>query len=223
MTSSTAKGQLSRLAVRSGSTIATAARSLSFHWPDTTSSRLDSQWRCEDGGGGRRRAAMSVLLRVALRLRFGSRWFPFSLVLPFLSPLLSFAGALLLLLRLQRRLLRKADDVVHVVLRRDGVRTRRRRVDAWRGAVFVGGGEFGEGGQGVGEVGRRGWRVGRRAQLVVVGEVVAAASAIGHADFLKENTQRRLELPVRGLEQLAGLFAGASGRQHELVDHHLLA
>ena len=35
----------------------------------------------------------------------------------------------------------------------------------WRGAVFVGGGEFGEGGQGVGEVGRRGWRVGRRAQL----------------------------------------------------------
>lgn len=130
MTSSTAKGQLSRLAVRSGSTIATAARSLSFHWPDTTSSRLDSQWRCEDGGGGRRRAAMSVLLRVALRLRFGSRWFPFSLVLPFLSPLLSFAGALLLLLRLQRRLLRKADDVVHVVLRRDGVRTRRRRVDA---------------------------------------------------------------------------------------------
>lgn len=32
-----------------------------------------------------------------------------------------------------------------------------------------------------------------------------------------------LELPVRGLQQLFGLVSGASGGQHELVDHHLFA
>ena len=42
--------------------------------------------------------------------------------------------------------------------------------------------------------------------LVVVGEVVAAASAIGHADFLKENTQRRLRMDKREREREFVLF-----------------
>ena len=39
-----------------------------------------------------------------------------------------------------------------------------------------------------------------------MGEVVAAASAIGHADFLKENTQRRLRMDKREREREFVLF-----------------
>jgi hypothetical protein len=66
------------------------------------------------------------------------------------------------------------------------------------------------------EVWWRSGRVGGRDHIEMT-----MSGVMANTGLLKEHTQRSLELPMSGLQELLGLVAGTASRQNKLINHHL--